>query len=106
MLCGLDCGNCRSRDACPAALGLCGLECDRCESRYACPFGLGQIVAGGYTYIDPTSGAIITTQYPTGQGPQEQEATTFLESTSPLFGLQWQWVLMGGLALWLVLRKK
>jgi hypothetical protein len=88
--------------SCLPAAGLSG--CDGCAR---CPYGMSQggIVSGGYTYVDP-SGAVITTQYPTGQTPNELEATSFLESTSPFFGLQWQWVLVIGIGAWLFLRKK
>jgi hypothetical protein len=85
------------------------LSCGNCLtgcSQALCPFALSQgIVSGGYTYVDPT-GAVVNVQYPTGQAPASEEAQSFLESTSPLFGLQWQWVLLAGLGLWLVMRKK
>jgi len=84
------------------------LSCGNCEGckQPLCPFGLQQgIVAGGYTYVDPT-GAVVNVQYPSGQGPATQEAQSFLESTSPLLGLQWQWIILGGFALWLVMKGK
>jgi hypothetical protein len=66
----------------------------------------GGIVSGGYTYVDPSSGAVITTQYPTSTSASQLETTSFLESTSPFFGLQWQWVLLIGFGAWLFLRKR
>lgn len=93
---------CGSR--CP--LGLAGLADGSCQSCPARALGLTQgIVAGGYTYVD-SDGTLVTVQYPNAaQSASESQLQTFLASTSPFFGLAWQWVFLAAAIGWFVSRK-
>jgi hypothetical protein len=62
-------------------------------------------VAGGYTYVDPVTGVTTTITEPVAASGWQQELQLFLEETSPVFGLPWKWVLLGGALAYALFRK-
>jgi hypothetical protein len=72
----------------------------------SCPSLAQGIVAGGYTYVDPTSGVVTTISEPGATAGWQQELELFLEETSPFFGLPWKWVFIGGVLAYALFRKR
>ena len=91
--------------SCP--LGKAGLADGSCQSCPARALGLGDgVVAGGYTYVD-SDGTVVTVQYPSAaQTGWQADLQTFLSSSSPFFGLAWQWILLAVGAGWLFFRPR